>query len=416
MARREAQVARTMIRQGVTWDETVADPRGARGRRHEHHGLLNLLVLGFASGMATLRRIEELSEDLSRRARRVLGVAKRVSDTTLYMLLASQKATGLRSTLQRQVRTLWERKRVSNDAFPLGVVSLDGKSIWTSPWKVVPGAKRQQLDNGETLSSFAMLSAVLTSSSLRPCLDLQLIPEKSGEAPASREMVRRLVESVGPRIDVFTGDAGLTCCESAVLIRDLGKDYLLALKDNQPTLARKAEAAFAEACSAHRVSLSERRNGATLTRHLSTLMVADIPEFAAFGAKEVWQVLQESVESATGKVTTEVRYFISSLSPLRLTPSQKLALVRLHWGIENGLHWTLDVFFEADARQPCQLSSTALEVTCWLRALAYNLLSARRGPAREGERLSWRRVMLKLRDLFVHPAPTHPLESLALPV
>jgi hypothetical protein len=402
MPRREGQVARTLIRQRVTWDKEVADPRAARGKRHDHQGLLNLLVLGFACGMATLRRVEELSADLSAKARRVLGVAKRVSDTTLYMLLASQKANGLRSTLVQQVKTLWERKRVSNDAFPLGIASLDGKSIWTSPWKEVKGAKQQTLDNGETLSSFSMLSAVLTSSSVRPCLDLQLIPEKSGEAPASRDMVRRLCEAFGSRIDIFTGDAGLTCRESAVLIRELGKGYVLALKDNQPTLMKMTEDAFAASGSAERVQQSERRNGAMIHRTFSTITIEDIPEFAAFKAKEVWQVLQESVQESTGKVlATEVRYFLYAPATKVLSPTQKLALVRLHWGIENGLHWTLDVVLEADDRQPCQLSATALEVTCWLRALAYNVLSARRGPSHEGQRPAWRHVMLKLRDLLV---------------
>lgn len=413
MPRREGQVARTLLRQRVEWDDAVRDPRDARGLRHGHHGLLNLLVLGFACGMATLRRVEELSEDLSRKARRVLGVWKRVSDTTLFMLLASQEVNGFRPSLQRQVKTLWERKRVSNDAFPLGVVSLDGKSIWASSWKHVPGAKQQELENGETLSSFAMLSAVLTSSSVRPCLDLQLIPGKSGEAPASRDMMRRLVEAYGPKFEVITGDAGLTCRESALLIRELEKHYLLALKDNQPTLMKIAEDEFAESCSARRLSLCERRNGARVERTLSTLTVSDIPEFAELGTQEMWQVLQESVEGSTGKVTTEVRYFLSSLPSKDLTPTQKLALIRLHWGIENGLHWTLDAQLEADDHQPCQLTSRSLEVTCWLRALAYNLLSARRGPKVSSPLPAWKRVMMKLRDLFVHGPHGEPLAHLA---
>jgi predicted transposase YbfD/YdcC len=414
MPRREGQVARTLMRQCVAWDEAVADPRDARGRRHGHHGLLNLLVLGFACGMATLRRVEELSSDLSRKARRALGMLKQASDTTLYMLLASQGVNGLRATLQRQVKALLERKRVSNDAFPLGVISLDGKSIWTSDWKHVPGAKEQLLDNGATLSSFAMLSAVLTSSSVRPCLDLQLIPEKSGEAPASRDMVRRLVEVFGSLFSVFTGDAGLTCRETANLVRELGKHYVLSLKDNQPTLMKVAEEAFAASCSAHRVSQNERRNGAHVERTLSTLTVADVAEFTELRAQEVWQVLQESVEIATGRVTLEVRYFVSSLPATQLSPTDKLGLVRMHWGIENGLHWTLDARLKADDHQPCQLSARSLEVTCWLRALAYNILAARRGPKHEkSERPAWSRVMVKLRDLLVHETLEEPLAHLA---
>ena len=48
-------------------------------------------------------------------------------------------------------------------------------------------------DQGVVQASLAMLNAVLVSSSVRPALDLALIKEKSGEAPAFREMVRRVV-------------------------------------------------------------------------------------------------------------------------------------------------------------------------------------------------------------------------------
>jgi len=45
--------------------EPVTDPRAARGKRHQHHGLLNLLVAAFACGDRTLRQVEEFGEDLS---------------------------------------------------------------------------------------------------------------------------------------------------------------------------------------------------------------------------------------------------------------------------------------------------------------------------------------------------------------
>ncbi|MHB8876162.1 MAG: hypothetical protein ACYC8T_20930 [Myxococcaceae bacterium] len=169
MSKTGGQLARAVKRCRVDWDEGVADPRLARGRQHRHRGLLNLLVLGFASGLATLRRIEELSVDLSGIARRVLGLARRVSDTTLYLLLASQALDGLRQTLVRQVKELWRGKRIRNDLFPLGVVAIDGKSVWTSTWKSIEGAKESVGENGVVVSSLAMLNAALVSSSARPC-------------------------------------------------------------------------------------------------------------------------------------------------------------------------------------------------------------------------------------------------------
>ena len=160
---RNGQLARAVKRCRVEWDEQVADPRRARGRQHRHRGLLNLLVLGFASGLTTLRRVEELSEDLSGITRRLLGLGKRVSDTTLYLLLASHAVDGFRQTLVRQVKELWRGKRIRNDLFPLGVLAVEGKSVWTSAWKSIEGAKEADRKSTRLNSSHIQKSRMPSS-------------------------------------------------------------------------------------------------------------------------------------------------------------------------------------------------------------------------------------------------------------
>jgi predicted transposase YbfD/YdcC len=365
---------------------------------------LNLLVLGFAAGLTTLRRIEELSRDLRRGARRTLRLKRAVSDTTLYLLLGSQRLAGFRRTLVAQVKALWRSKLISNDLFRLGVLSFDGKSVWTSPWKTMEGAKESVTEDGVVHSSLAMLNAVLVSSSARPCLDLQLIREKSGESPAFREMARRVGNAYSGLFDVVTGDAGLMCRENAALIRGLNKHYVFTVKGNQQKLFALAEDGFARTGTPVRVTTTERRSGATITRFLHTLTVSDAP-VGVYGAEELWRV-EQVTQHDSGKSTVEVRFFISSLPPRTLSPTEKLQLVRLHWGIENNRHWTLDAIFEEDDRQPCQLTRTAVEVTCWLRALAYNLVATRRSQAklRDGRPQPWRRTMQLLRDMLVAPS------------
>ncbi len=122
--------------------------------------------------------------------------------------------------------------------------------------------------------------------------------------------------------------------------------------------------------------------------------------------EEVWQVVQRW-EHPDGRRTSEVRYFISSMPAGTLDSSEKLGLVRLHWGIENGLHWTLDMVLDEDDSQPVQTSRAAVEVVAWLRVLAYNLLSTwrARGPRKEGRPLSWARSMELLRDALVLAQP-----------
>jgi hypothetical protein len=70
----------------------------------------------------------------------------------------------------------------------------------------------------------------------------------------------------------------------------------------------------------------------------------------------------------------EWRYFVTSLSTADLSFARLLLLVRLHWAIENRHHWTQDMVLEEDDRQPCLRSRCALEVTAWLRVLAYKSL------------------------------------------
>ena len=69
----------------------------------------------------------------------------------------------------------------------------------------------------------------------------------------------------------------------------------------------------------------------------------------------------------------ENRYFITSLPWDRLTGCEILRLVRLHWGVENGCHWTMDVVLGEDARPWCT-QGEALRMLSWLRLLAYNTL------------------------------------------
>jgi len=416
MAVSAAQARRAVRRAELSWAPEVKDPRAEKGQRYEPHGLLSLLVVGFACGHLCLRRVEDLSEDLGLGARRRLEIPRRVSDTALYRLLARQGAAGFRETVGRQVRALIDRKVIENDLFAYGVLSVDGKSCWKSTSTHVEGAKTStDPETGVTTSSFSSFLGVLTSSRVRPCLDMELIAEKSGEAPAFRKLLPRVCERFGGQFRIVTADAGLTCRENALTVLEQGKHYLFGLKGNQPTLHRLAEDVFTGQPGPTRAHTSERRNGSTLFRELHVVNVEDVPEVDFPGVVELWRVKQATVpEDPAQAGTEEVRYFVSNMPASFLTPTQKLELVRLHWGIENGYNWTVDVALEEDDIRPCQASRDSIEVVTWLRVLAYNLLAAWRagGPKKDRRPLPWNRVMEQLRDAFLVAEP----EPLATPV
>lgn len=377
--------------------------------------MLSLLVAAFASGQTRLRHVEDFSEDLGVGARRRLGVPRRISDTALYELLERQTSAGFRESLCGQVRSLIDAKVVKPDLFPIGVASVDGKSNWKSTSKTVEGAKVSADEAAGTVtSSLTALRAVLTSSMARPCLDLELIQEKSGEAPAFRTLFPRVCQSFGGQFQVVTADAGITCRENALVVLGQKKHYLFAVKGNQPHLHALAQDAFAGMPGPARAHTADRRNGATIFRELHVVRVADFSSEVNFpGAVELWRVKQVSTPDDGSPGTTEIRFFVSSMLADLLTPTQKLELVRLHWGIENGHHWTLDVALEEDTIQPCQASRTSIEVVTWLRTLAYNLLAAWRtgAPSKDRRKLSWDRAMMTLRDSFVMAPLERPLAT-----
>lgn len=400
MAVTQAQARRALRRLSLPWHKDVQDPRSHINLQHDHRGLLNLVVAAFACGRVCLRRVEDFAADLGRAVRSRLGLAGIPSDSALYRLLARQSSQGLRETVWAQVRDLVKRKLIQRDLFPKGVLTLDGKTFWTSTVQSVEGAKVTLNEQaGLATCSLMAVRAVLTSSKLRPHLDQEFIGEKTGEPVAFRTIFPRVAEEFGHLFEIVTTDAGMGCRENASVVLGAQKHYLFALKGNQPTLEAAAQALFSQRPGQVLAQSREHRNGAVLSRELSAVSVAGCAEVVFPGAKQFWRVVQQSW-MGTRLVSEEVRHFITDLEVEAFGAEPALALVRLHWGIENGANWTMDAVLREDDVQPCQQNREALEVVSWLRVLGYNLLAAVRAsaPKRDRRPQSWERSMEKLRD------------------
>ena len=166
--------------------------------------------------------------------------------------------------------------------------------------------------------------------------------------------------------------------------RQLESSYLLAVKDNQPTLAAAVTAVFDEALldpgfsDAHHQTV-DGGHGRTEIRRCWTLAV-DAECGSPF---DQWPMLKgivrvEAERTVAGKTSTEHRYYITSRSGL--SAKSALAASRSHWGIENQLHWVLDVGFRED---DCRVRvGNAAQNFAVIRRVALNLLKRFKGASR----------------------------------
>jgi predicted transposase YbfD/YdcC len=172
--------------------------------------------------------------------------------------------------------------------------------------------------------------------------------EKSNEKTAIPELLATLALEGS----IVTIDAMGTQPNIAQAIRDRGADYLLAVKDNQPKLAESIDDFFiafeaAPAKTPHQFhEVVEKDHGRIEVRRCYVFNQLD-----CLHAPERWPDLTSFVVITTertirGKATsTERRVYLSSLPPDAQRLNQS---VRLHWRVENSLHWCMDVVFGDD--------------------------------------------------------------------
>ncbi len=181
--------------------------------------------------------------------------------------------------------------------------------------------------------------------------------DKSNEITAIPELLR-MIDIRGVTVTI---DAMGCQTEIAKVIVERGAEYLLAVKDNQPTLHADIQETFADAVGDHRrpvdrpsaaletVTSVEKGHGrieertVRVCRDLSMLSTAKRWKRLAFIA----MVTSTRTDVNTGKTSCENRYYIGSDEGSAAVTIA--TLIRRHWSIENELHWRLDMAFNEDA-------------------------------------------------------------------
>jgi len=199
------------------------------------------------------------------------------------------------------------------------------------------------------------------------CLGRARSREKSNEIAAIPKLLHAL-ELAGT---VVTIDAMGCQREIAALIVEKKADYVLAVKDNQGLLAEQVRDSFLLLESASVAEQIDCGHGRVEQRKCSAIADLSLIEKAVEWAslQGLVRIESERYHKVSGKIEREVRYYITSLRP---DAARLNTVIRQHWGIENKLHWVLDVGFGEDLDR--KRAGHAAQNFSLLNRIALNLL------------------------------------------
>lgn len=232
--------------------------------------------------------------------------------------------------LNQVLRTVAKHLSIETEA---DIISFDGKSMKGTSTKV----------NG--LKAIHMLNAWSHEQGI--CIGHMKVGDKSNEIPA----VPELMELLDLKGSIITADAMNTQKKTAAKAIELGADYVLPVKENQSGLLEEVKLLFTDAESkefrgvdADNFETIEKGHGRVEVRKFFSIDASELPSVEDWaGLKSAGMVIRE--RSLKGVISTETQFYISSCE----IDAQLLGKVtRGHWGIENSLHWVLDVTFRED--------------------------------------------------------------------
>lgn len=337
--------------------EEIPDPRVNRRR---YHKLLDILVIGLCS---TLTGGEGFND---------MALFGRIKRDWLKTFLELPQGIPSHDTFNRVFSAIdphcfldcfvhWVQGLCP--ALAGDVVAIDGKAL------------RRALNQGASIPY--IVSAWASGNGL--ALGQVKVDDKSNEITAIPE----LLQSLALQGCIVTIDAMGCQKDIAAQIIDKKADYVLALKGNHATVHQEIREFFADAvlpCANHvakTVTPETMVSSRTLEKdhgRIETRRYWQSSDIDWMQDKKLWKNLRsigmvESIRCVKGKNSIERRYYLASL-PLDAQTFAKA--VRGHWGVENPLHWSLDVTFRED--QSRARSKNAAQNLAALRRIALNLI------------------------------------------
>jgi predicted transposase YbfD/YdcC len=353
--------------------ESLSDPRHTRNRKHRLVDIVVIAVCGMVCGCDGPTAIHRWASDRRAWLEQFLELPNGIpSRDCIRRLIMALKPEAFQKCFQE-----WITHAIESDEGQLDrLIAIDGKT------------NRRSHDRAAELGPLHIVTAWASEEGI--ALGQVATEAKSNEITA----IPLLLEQIALTDALVTIDAMGCQKEIARAIVKGGGDFVIALKDNQPSLREAVETYFAEHLERDLADLRYRSFETSESGHgridERSYCLTRIP--ADFALKKEWPWIKaigyslRVTQHADGHETDETRYYILSryLSGKRFSEA-----VRGHWGIES-MHWVLDVNFrEDDSRTRERTLGNNLS---WLRRFAVTLL--KRHPAKDSLRGKMMRCMM----------------------
>ena len=342
------------------------DPRRAHGKFHLLEDILVLTICAVICGADNFVAVEAFGNAKIDWLRRFLALPHGIpSHDTLGAVFARLDPRQFEQCFLQWVNAVFERTAGK-------VVAIDGKTL------------RRSYDRTSKKAAVQMVSAWATANHV--VLGQVKVDDMSNEITA----IPKLLEVLDVSGCIVTIDAIGCQQDIARQIIDQQGDYVLAVKANQGSLFNETQACFSseQVENMSWYETEERAHGRHEVRRY--WMTESIPwplrRIQWAGLRSMGKV--EATRTVNGKTSVECRYYISSLS----ADAERLAeAVRGHWGIENQMHWVLDVAFREDESR-IRMGHAATNMGI-VRRIALNLLkkdaSVKLGVANKRLKAAW---------------------------
>lgn len=333
----------------------LKEPRVERTKKHLLLDILSLSICGVLSGAEGWEEIEDFAKEHEDWFRKFLILPHGIpSHDTISRVFSALDPKGLQSCCIQWL------KRISQ-LLAEDIIAVDGKAL--------RGSKRVN----ECKKALHIINAWSCSNQI--CLGQLKVEDKSNEIPAVPELLKLLYIKGA----IVTLDAMGAQEDTVKQIRESDADYVITLKGNQGALHETVKDSFILHDNGSDVIKVHRADAEVIADHgrieerfievMSTEKLKNLIDPRWTDLKSIGRITYTRTEP-TGEIIVEKRHLISSLPPDN--PVRILRAARMHWQVENSLHWSLDVTFNED---DCRIRDENAAVNfSWMRKFALGLL------------------------------------------